>query len=489
MTKTLSKAAEEQIIAAVKRAVSLVDEDELQPDAAIEKVAREAKWGAEMIRFASCAYNTARQAAQREIGKTALDKLAEFPLADPDKVIAAIYPDHVKSAVAVQQEDGVSAEYSIPPNFAQHRLERERLAALHKEPHVKAACCTCPVCGKDPCETNCGHTNADPTKPNEPGKENKKTTYTEALNNHNKLKKKAEEARHQAAVAYDRMLGSLDNLLAYFTKHAIDRVPFYQAETAAQVYYGDAGTQLMDWIYKRARLKEARAADAKFASAVRANPACEPYNLIRSCFDRARNVTSARLAEKQAKDALDAQTRTQIDPFVKASAPQAVQTSWSLLAGPEAKTAEDPLGLMLPSAAGVAAKGMLERAVTGGKPEEDRVNSAWMSLEDPAHDAQLRQIRSQAMLADLMNDEVIGSHDPETVLNKYNEIAQMAPRTAMQPIAMRTLLRRHLSGNIEPFEARELAGLEKDLVGTEADPNKGLINNESSDSILSGRKR
>jgi len=80
--QTLSKEAENKVILAVKQAVTLVDEDEMSPVDAIEKIARDSSWGPDMVRFASYAYNTGRQTYQRQENDNALEKFADFPLAD-----------------------------------------------------------------------------------------------------------------------------------------------------------------------------------------------------------------------------------------------------------------------------------------------------------------------------------------------------------------------------------------------------------------------
>ncbi len=101
-----------------------------------------------------------------------------------------------------------------------------------------------------------------------------------------------------------------------------------------------------------------------------------------------------------------------------------------------------------------------------GSKRNDPVDQAWLQLEDPAHDAQLRAIRTQAMMADMMNDPIIGSHPLEEVSKTYNELSQLAPRSAQQPALMRAALRRHLQGAVQPFETNEALNTEKTLKDT-----------------------
>ena len=77
------------------------------------------------------------------------------------------------------------------------------------------------------------------------------------------------------------------------------------------------------------------------------------------------------------------------------------------------------------------------------------------------------------------NDEIIGGYKPEQVISAYNDIAQLAPRTAAQPAAMQAILRRRLANQTEPFEIKEITDLEKGLKDTQTElPMLGQQNNK-----------
>ena len=87
--------------------------------------------------------------------------------------------------------------------------------------------------------------------------------------------------------------------------------------------------------------------------------------------------------------------------------------------------------------------------------EEETVSE----LFDPDHEAELTKIRTQAMLSDFMsNDPVISTYDPDEVTGVYNQVVQMAPRSAQQPAVMRGLIRKMLQQQdaMEPFEADQV---------------------------------
>jgi hypothetical protein len=93
------------------------------------------------------------------------------------------------------------------------------------------------------------------------------------------------------------------------------------------------------------------------------------------------------------------------------------------------------------------------------------VNQNMSALTDPQHESNLRNIRMQAMLQDLMtNDPVIAGYDPEETLSAFNEIGEASPRAADQRLVMQTLLRKRLSqGVLDPFEVDQLLGIEGKL--------------------------
>jgi len=479
--RTLSKEAEQAIISAAKEAVDLVDGGGMSPNAAVEKIARREKLGSHKIRFLAHAYNTGRQTAQREGADTALAKFADFPIVDPEHVIGQIFPE-TKEAVLKQASDlGVSLDYRQPPQWTSlraHQQEQGRLKAA-REKHAAE---------------------------NPPAPKPTRTGVEYVYNTHLSLKRAAEEARTKAGQANDRLISAMGRLADYFRQSPQSREKFAAAEFAAVTYHGNAGRQLMDFVYGRNKMKEARAGDRM--PLVHADPTRAPYNLIQECLDLAQTVNTKRAAEKAANDALEAHAIGELAPYVaspkilkratdslipekdiayfdaddvraflphrlrakEAAAPEkqaaAPEEEWSLLAGVD-KQAANSLDWAKGTAVGMGTRGLLEKAF-GDQDPAPKINSTYLELEDPAHDAQLRQIKSQALLTDLMNDDVIGGYDPDDVAKAYNEISQMAPRTATQPIAVRSLLRHHLQSNLEPHEAQQMTSIESGIMGTNA---------------------
>lgn len=109
--------------------------------------------------------------------------------------------------------------------------------------------------------------------------------------------------------------------------------------------------------------------------------------------------------------------------------------------------------------------------------DEDATAAAVGELFDPEHEAELRKIKTQAMLSEFLStDPVISTYEPDEVANVYNQVVQLAPRTAQQPAVMRGLLRKMLQQQdaLEPFEAGQLAEVEERLKKLE-EPQQRLV--------------
>lgn len=453
--QTLNTQDEQKLIQAVKEAVTLVDDEKLSPDQALEKVARAQKWGRDMVKFASYAYNTGRQTAQREVGTSILSKLAGFPIADADAIIEKIWPVNVKSAVDIMMATAVSDEYDGPPSWP---------SEIDKGGHVKAAAhCELKMVEKPP----------SPLEP-EPY-----VKMASAYNEHLEFKKAAEEARHQAAMAKEATIGALGRMAAHFqhSPAGIDAA-FQVAETY------DYGTKaaldkLYTFIVQRNSMgkivtaedgglsRAPRQRQAVDISALTVDHSAAPYSLIKACMDKAVAVHEKEAAHEVALAAMKKQAES-LRPFTGTPAlDQNSQVPSSLLNGID----KESLAWMGAGLVGGGTKSLVDRALSDMPKPTAALEEAQLSeLESPEHEGELRKIRAQALIAEMMDDEVIGTHEPDQVLRAYNEISQMGPETSMQPMAMRALMRRHLQGNMEPFEAKEVTDIEKGIRATQKQP-------------------
>ena len=460
MVDTVDDREERELLDAVERATALVDAGE-DPDVALEKVARQYGLGPGKIRLVAHGYNTGRQLSQwRDPGRSSvLDKLARFPLCDPEAVIARVHgPAAVAPASAVrsvrQAADAgvVAADYDRPP----------RLDLPPARPSVKSAAAR-PAAGR------AAATPADPDD-----------AFDRSLGRVRKAAAAYEECRRAARAARDRVARAVDRVVAYFRKDARDRLSFPQVKAAAEAYFGGGVAALLDLVCTHLpRLtREKQAGDGPV------DLTAEPFVLLAEAVKAA--AAAADLSARATRLGDDWQ-RTRSEQFRRYTPDWPRRRSW-----PVSDDAVKAAAVFAPSRprrlapcspyrrvhAGVektAIAPVIVGALAGptvgrifttaeGTPEE-RVESVVSRLGDPEHENELRKIRVRAALNQMMTDpdDPISSYDPHRVVQVYNEISQVAPRLAENVAALRPVLRKRLEGHTEPFEAKELVEMERTL--------------------------
>lgn len=418
--KTLSKAAETQLLDVVQRMSKLAEEG-LHPTEALIKAAQEAELAPSCVPLAARAYNVGRQTLQRKEAANVLDKLAEFPLADADAAMAKLYGPVEKPAEAFMKT-AVAECYQGRPKF----IPAPSIPTRTPLPEtVKAAFAAPPAAAKTVKQASVG----------------------DEMVSLRSEQSRLEEERRQYGEAKVAFVAALDEFAAYFKQAAATRRPFAEIALRSRRLFGKAAEHLLTFAVQRTGnerlLKEA---------ALSAPPPLErqtaPYSLMQRCLDAGTRLKQASvyLSHKQAFDA----KRQRLFPAASRPAPEA---------GEPPKAAAGVMDFAL---------GGLTRHALGqftAKPTEKLVADQAAELEDPAHEAELQKIRVQAMLQDMLsNDEVISAHDPDEVLRHYNDLAQAMPTVAVQPAIIRPLLRKRLTqGGAEPFEAAEGLNMERTL--------------------------
>ena len=498
---------EEKLLAATKRAGDLVESGGLSPDAAIEKVAREAKFGPGEIEMLCYAHNTGRQLAQFNKAASVLDKLAEFPLADPAKVIAAVYPAE-KAAADRPAPAARHLDYMLPPSWldaaAAPGLEK---AALDLPPTPKA----------------------DPPPPDP------KDVMRKRYGDFERVKLAHEQARQDALRAEEAVLWQVAGLTDYFQEPG--RLPFAVVEKVAGHAFGPAAVTLLTAVHQRLKSREKRAADTPdtiIRQHVRLTD--RPFTAIQAAMAAGRELVEKRAAVEQTGAAFAAAKEGVTGPFAAGRAGTAAparptsaeKTAMGLLGwGSEVgaiaagdilahkATHAEPgdaeaahmfddtdaeIAQVRRAAAGRQKQAVLNSPAFGAflgnsvgrivgdgpKSKNELIEDEWLDLEDPKHQNEMRKIKAHAMLNGLLTDpdSPISGHDPDEVLSAYNEISSLAPRVAEQPAAIRPILARRLQGNVQPFEAKEVTDIEKGIAATRAStPNTSLLK-DAPDSLL-----
>jgi len=418
----ISKQTEDKLLSALQKISALVDSG-VAPEDAIMAVSKEASLTPGLIRLTCHAYNTGQFEAQRKSASTAEDKLAEFAVADAERIISRMYP-----SIASEKGAEVSTDYAMPPVWTASENDKRRRQLAEME---------LPALGKK----------AEPLQPSSMQRMEK------AYNKYLTAKRAVEELRYQASAARDALLQKVAELGSYFKQMPNAHLPFDEVAGNVSLFRGSLGRSLMDVISTRSGIKTASHAKASGI----ANWSKAPYATVDEAIAAANKMLDAQAAHIKASEALSGAEEA-LRPF---GCRQEVRIL------PQPVKAGSFLTGALTGLAGRSLLGQPSTLQVPVKTPEEGVEEQWLQLENPAHDSEIRKIRTQAMLQDFMaNDDVISGYDPDEVMTAYNELSQLAPRAAVQPAIMRPLLRRRLQGHMEPFEAGEAATIEKTLTQT-----------------------
>jgi len=200
----LNKADEQQLLAGVKKAVDLVDNQNIDPTDAMYQVAKSMQFSPGFLKAACNAFNTGRQLAQWNANDSALDKLASFTLADYSTVHDRIWGQKVEKVASVSNFLPVfdSYEEQARQQFLRADLTTLEKSAAEVQQHPLAL------------EEYAGN------------------KVTKNYSNYDYCRRMAEEARREKSANEDRLNLKLHLLENYFRKFAQDRVPLAQVEHA-----------------------------------------------------------------------------------------------------------------------------------------------------------------------------------------------------------------------------------------------------------------
>jgi hypothetical protein len=443
MAKPFSKAAESKLLDAAKEMTAHVESGGLSPNEAIAKVASESELPRDWLPLLVQAHNHGRTTYQRErVGASVLDKVAEFPLADVDEVKKILYPSEILTPVEEQTKTAVSAEYDKDASWAKDHYREDSLTALRSVQMEKAA-------------------SAEPI-PSDP-----------VLETHKKLAKinckalAADTAQAEVIRTKTAFLVALGELGCYFK--GAGAASFQKVAHHTERLFGKSGSFAMEYVAHRNKLKLVEEAPPPDGEPVRATD--EPYCLIKAAIDAGQAAMGAAREAGIAKAAYETTREEVLRPFVPSPAKAPSLTSGSPVLNWDEKQAKGLLGGLVGGMGYGLARGMrgTSEEMPSAQTPSELSTSMMSSLSDPDHEQALRQIQVKAMLSDLLaNDEVISGYDPDEVMSAYNEIAAMSPRASMQTGMMRPLLRKRLTaGSVEPFEAQQMAEVEKTIAQTE----------------------
>lgn len=425
--KPLGKDAEARMMAAVDKTAELCHSG-LSPNDAVIKVATDAKLRPGEISMLARAYNIGQTTHHRDTGEDVFQKAADFPLVDPAVVLETIFPTTPKTAAQLQREAALSSDYLLRPAtiLARKAADQEKIAA--------AAVTLPPLCPKPaplPVDEEFGirraHAIAD------------------------RAKRDLEEVRREKSAAFDRLVARMDDLGQYFT--TTGAVPFGWFRKQAAMLHGQRANQICDMLVEQHPHLAKQAADRVMRPARGG-----AFPLLEAVLTQLDRYAEKQAAYDAAQPELEARAAEALRPFAE-------PRTRSIL-GEDVKRANFWGSPFTQNVAGSYGKNVIDSIANSvSAPNTEAVNSVLKDLTDPQHDADLRNIRLQSMLQDLMTeDEVISGYPKHETMQRFNEITTMAPRLSEQPAAMRAALAKYLQqGRLADFDIDQLLGSENKL--------------------------
>ncbi len=445
--QSLSKSDEQLLLDGVKQAVDLVDHQGFSPNDAVQKVAEDLNYSPGFVKAACNAFNTGRQLAQWNANDSVLDKLASFPLADYDTIHANIWGNSQEKAASVSPQLG-QPRFESYEDQARHALLTMSIGSVEKSAEAEEP---------------------SPLVADYRGEVRVKAAF-DALE---WQRRNVEECRRQKSAADDQLNLKLHLLEGYFKKFAYDRLPLAQVEDAVTTYCGKPGAALMGYVASKFP-SEKRAADHQPTWAGFNQPSdrtAEPYTLVEACIKQAEQVNQQEQQLAQAITKL-AEAEGHIASFTRPQ-PESTKLSQSILTPSLIEESGEKQASVLAGMMGGAGMGFSSTLAKEISQDEDQsIQSKIEELDDPSHLDEMRKIRAQTVLTELMTDPTnpLSEHDPEEVLKVYNEMVQLSPRLADQPGALGPMLNKRIMGNVEPFEVGEQLKIEESLNKTQSNP-------------------
>jgi hypothetical protein len=338
----------------------------------------------------------------------------------------------VKSAQAVYDATAVSYEYEMSPkgfiNARQEVLAKAAAAKVALPAMTKAA-------------------SAEPPTPYK-GVRDERMDITKANHKIASNNRRLEEYRRQYSEAADATQASITALREHL-KYA-NEMPFGDLRTQVAMRASPAEVAVIDKLAaEMPKLLKQASTDRTYMGP------CKAADLAKVVVSDMTHLLQVKaIYEKHAAD-VDAANKELMLPFVQRPSDPIVLDCFSKEASP-----------FMWGAAGGAVKDVLGGIAKSVAPPTDKLMQQSMNtLTDPQHEATLRNIRTQAVIQDLMaNDPVISGYPSNEVLGAFNEIGGLSPRSTDQRLVMQSLLRRRLAqGALDGFEINQLLDTEDRL--------------------------
>lgn len=426
MSNKMSQATQDRIELAVDR---LRDYEGLDLKTAAVKVARELKLSKDMTALVCRAYNVGAVTDHREQSENILDKMAAVKIIPVDEVLEDVFPQNPSTPAQKEAADGVSDCWHQPPKAPVFAKRATKEASAAKE------------------------TPAEPVKQ----ADERDVLYSVPA----QLRKLAEQQATAERELHER-IGLMNKKLA---SSGVSKPEF-----AAGVLdlFGPLGAPLAGMV---------GTSPAKTAAVVFSHPVvktAEPYRSAAEVVAKAKELLA--IKEARVKLRINATCYTAyLNEKAAGSTHLLAEQFWDKAAAEFTKFAFEEIKqssgmwnyIVSSNLARIGADKLTDEGKGTSDGREGQIDKQVRSLSDPAHESELRKIRTSVMLKELINhDDVLRKYPPTQIRDAFNDLSQMAPRSADKPLYTRSLLRKWMpQGGLDTFEASDLASTEKTLAG------------------------
>lgn len=438
--KLMSKQEEKTLIGHVQSTCELVNSGNT-PTEALKKVAEDNSLNKAHIRRIAEAYNQAATLSHLE-EKQGSARNELFSLADPDKVISEIYPDKQEDLTEKVAYDLVRHSVkSCNRNLIASKLQKEEIESL-RSPYTKEA-----------------------------------SHDTEKLKTERYFTKQSVDMLSHSLVEERQGVLELYKEAADTLARNFYNTPFEQVEGLVLSKYDSDIKPLLDSLWVDTNAEEQGQSRYKQSDGITDASRFTLSDMKTTSFASIENLVDAALSlSKRSKEKTAKESRIkEIDEILKEwGLSKSASTSNTFEKFASQKKSESFFGQALGVVGG--ASGKLKEELATRSRFERKVRENMENLLDPDTRDQLQQIRVQAVLNNLMdNDEVISSYDPETVINNFNKIYSVAPEAATQPGVMQSMLRRALvNDGLDAMELGQVASISSDVSRSSTDAGRYL---------------
>jgi len=421
----IAAATERKLLDAVEKTAQLVEDQDVSPNEALLKVARDMNLRQGEITVVARAYNTGKANAIRETGESLVEKSAEFVTADAAQVISEIFPPAVKTAYVKAPVD--DALYSIDYVWAPETL----LPSRHKSANV--------TLDLDMLGTNVPTPQQDPRLVAE---------YKHKQAAH--LFKSFEHWRLKTAQSLELQMEAVAQLAEYFD--APGAIPFASVKRAAAVYGHSSDQLILDAACEAIpRIKTAKHNQAANVNVPRTSPVFAKVAAVREATSNRQYTEGTYLNMLSVAADLTSASHDYSSSAIPIALEKSAVGTLSMIGAYELLH-------------GRASKLNADMADVDDK---DATQAAVSAIGSPGHEQKLRQIAVKANLQRLLtSDPVLRGYSPTEVADAFNQYAQLSPRSVDRDLPVRMGLRKQLSQDgLDTFDQQQFVDLDKGLAG------------------------